>query len=202
MPIRPINEHKIQKPQGPVLVVSLLMLYALLSGSCVNKMSDLPFHDDQGAQNGDKATDVTFLFSEKGTVKAKLRSNEFVANDAAKPPYTDFLHGIKLEMFDSSGQVVNTVTARSARYYTQEQNIIARDSVVVSNQKGESLQTEELIWNQNLQRFYTDKQVRITFNGEVTWGEGFEAAQDFSWFRIKKQRGSLPVGPGDLPIDE
>ena len=75
-------------------------------------------------------------------------------------------------MYNDSLMVESTITARTARYYTDQQNVIARDSVVVKNVKGDKLQTEELIWNKKLQRFYTEKFVRMTINGQPSWGYG------------------------------
>ncbi len=168
--------------------------------SCTNDLSRLPPDKSAIDLDNDKASDVTYIFSEKGRVKGRLHTNDFLGNEKAKPPYMDFLNGVKLELFNDSLQVESTVTARNARYYTDEGNIIARDSVVVRNKKGEMLQTEELIWNQKIERFYTEKFVRITYKNEITWGEGLEANQDFSWFRIKKQRGAIPVEDQNLPL--
>jgi len=169
--------------------------------SCQNDLSKLPGNEHLKDLESDRASDVTFIYSEKGKTKAKLYTRDFVGNEQAKPPYIDFLNGVKMDMYDDRLQVESTVTARTARYYTQAQNVIARDSVVVKNRKGDKLQTEELIWNQKLERFYTDKFVRITSGDQVSWGEGLEATQDFSWFQIKKQRGSIPVENADFPTE-
>ncbi len=179
----------------------LLFLSGTVLTGCKNDLSKLPPDVNVKDLDNDRATDVTYIFSENGIVKGRLHTKNFVGNDKSKPPYMDFLNGVKLELFDDSMRIKSTVTAKNARYYTQERNIIARDSVVVKNSKGEKLQTEELIWNQKLERFYTEKFVRITYKNEISWGDGLEANQDFSWFRIKKQRGAIPVENGDLPLE-
>lgn len=174
--------------------------FFLLYG-CKNDLRNLPPDISLKDIDNDRASEVTYILSEKGKVKARLYTKDFIGNEKSKPPYMDFLNGVKLELFDDSMHIESTVTAHTARYYTRERNIIARDSVVVKNNKGEMLQTEELIWNQQLERFYTEKFVRITYKNEITWGDGLEANQDFSWFRIKKQRGSIPVEDNDLPLE-
>lgn len=189
--------HHIHKPQGLLLVVCFMLLFS----SCENDLSQLPDRTLPGDIESDRAKDVTIIYSEKGRTKAELHTKDFVGNENAKPPYIDFLNGIKMNMFDEQMQIESTVTARSARYYTQEENVIARDSVVVKNRKGEKLETEELIWNQKIARFYTDKFVRITYDGQVSWGYGLEATQDFSYVRIKEQRGSIPVAENDFPTE-
>jgi LPS export ABC transporter protein LptC len=186
-----------RKPQGILLVVCCILLV-----SCQNDLRKLPPDTTLKDLESDRATDVTFIRSEKGRTKAKLHTNEFIKNDNAKPPYIDMLKGLKMELYDDSLRVESTITARSARYYPKEGNVIARDSVVVVNKEGKRLQTEELIWNQKLERIYTEKFVRITIDNQITYGDGIEANQDFTWFRIKKQRGTIPVAKEEFPTAE
>ncbi len=182
------------RPQGLLLVVCLLLLSA-----CSNDLKQLPPDAKTKDFENDRAIDVTFIRSEKGKTKAELHTNEFVKNDNANPAYVDMLKGLKVNFFNDSLKVESTLTAHSARYYPRSGNIIVRDSVVVINRRGEKLQTEELIYNQSLARFYTEKFVRITTGDQITYGEGMEANQDFTWFRIKRQRGSIPVDNADFP---
>lgn len=185
------------KPQGFLLVVCCILLTA-----CTNDLKQLPPDASVKDLDNDRALDVTFIRSEKGITKAELHTNEFIKNDNANPPYVDMLKGLKVDFFNDSLKVESTLTARTARYYTKSGNIIVRDSVVVVNRRGEKLQTEELIYNQKLERFYTEKFVRITIGDQITFGEGMEANQDFTWFRIKKQRGTIPVSNADFPTAE
>lgn len=186
----------IGKPQGIFLVVCFMLL-----ASCENDLSKLPANSSLKDLESDRANDVTFLYSENGKPRAKLHTNEFVGNETANPPYIDFLKGVKMDMYDDKMEIESTITARTARYYTKDENVIARDSVVVKNRKGEKLQTEELVWNKKLERFYTDKFVRITKDGQISYGSGLEASQDLSYIKIKNQRGTIPVANSDLPLE-
>lgn len=194
----PTKEHLnlFTKARNYILAFVLLTLC-----SCENDLTKLPGNSNLKDLDADRASDVTFIYSEMGITKAKLYTKEFVGNENAKPSYIDFNNGVKMELYNDSLQVENIVTARTARYYNKEGNVIARDSVVARNAKGDKLQTEELIWNRRLGMFYTDKFVRITANGQISWGEGLEANQDFSHVRLKNQRGSIPVNNNDLPIE-
>src|SRR5690606_3309800 len=93
-------------------------------------------------------------------------------------------------------------TAKYARLYTESNNVLVRDSVEIINKKGDKLETEELIWNQHLERFYTDKPVKITTETQVSTGTGMEANRDFTWFRIYHQRGVIPVNSSEMTGEE
>ena len=78
--------------------------------------------------------------------------------------------------------------------------MIVRENVCVVNKKGEQLNTEELVWNQKLDKFYTDKKVKITTApNQVMYGEGLEANADFSWYKINNLKGNIAVDGKDVP---
>src|SRR5690606_18812200 len=171
----------------------------LMLTSCKNEMKDIHALVTRTVMQEDVAHDVTILYSEDGQVKARMSSNEFIRNEMSRPPYTDMKKGLKVEFFNDSMLIESTLTARYARYYEQQGNVLIRDSVVVINKKGDMLKTEELIWNQDIQQFYTEKPVAITTATQTMWGDGLEANQDFSWYRIRNLRGVMMVEKEKIP---
>jgi len=162
-------------------------------------MSEIHALVDKNNMQEDRALDVTILYSEDGQVKARLFSKEFIRNETARPPFTDMKQGLKVEFLNDSLRIESTLTARYARYYERQGNVLIRDSVVVVNKKGEKLETEELIWNQEVQQFYTEKPVAITTATQTMWGDGLEANQDFSWYQIRNLRGVMRVEKDKVP---
>lgn len=148
----------------------------------------------------DKAKDVTIYYSDKGQLKAVIYAKEFIRNEAAKPSYADIKKGLKVEFYNDSLKIESTLTSNSARIYEEEGNVIVRDNVCVVNKKGERLNTEELVWNQKLDKFYTDKKVKITSSPtQVMNGDGLEANADFSWYKIKSLKGNINVEGKEIP---
>lgn len=178
----------------------LVLGLALTAGACKNDMAALP-GVAQAEIEHDRAEDVTFIFSEKGQTKATLKGKEFIRNENAKPPWVDLKNDLLIKFYNDSMHVESQLSAEYGRYYPETGNVLVRDKVVVINQKGEKLETEELVWNQRIERFYTDKFVKITLEDQVSYGEGMEANQDFSWFKIHRQRGSIPVDQSELPVE-
>lgn len=179
---------------------SLIPGILLLSvAACKNDPKEIHALMSKGEAQEDKAFDVTILYSENGKTKARLFTREFVRNEVAKPPYVDMKKKLFVEFFDDSMKVNNTLSAKYARYYEQQENVLIRDSVVVVNKKGEELNTEELVWNQKLRKFYTEKFVRITTPTQVMYGDGLEANEDFSWYEIKHPKGIVQVDKESVP---
>lgn len=176
-----------------------IVFLMIFTASCKNDPKEIDRLVNKNTIQEDIAHDVTIIFSKNGNTTARLYAKEFIRNEIAKPPFTDLKKGIKIEFFDDSLRVESTLTALYARYYEQQGNILIRDSIVVVNKKGERLQTQELIYNQSIKKFYTEKFVRIHTLTQVMFGDGLEANEDFTWYEIKHPKGIMQVDKTELP---
>ena len=183
------------------ILSGILFWFVLLLVSCKNTNEEIEnLTGTSKAHQLDKATDVTMYYSDKGQLKAVIFAKEFIRNEAAKPAYADIKKGLKVEFYNDSLKIESTLTAKSARIYEVEGNVIVRENVVVVNKKGEQLNTEELVWNQKLDKFYTNKKIKITTPpNQVLYGDGLEANADFSWYKTENLRGNIAVDGKDVP---
>ena len=173
------------------------ILFFLLP-SCTNNPDEIRALTGGGQKEMDHAEQVTIIYSKEGKIKMKLYAKDFVKNDYAKPPYIDMNNAIRAEFYNDSGELDNVLTADSSRYYEAEGNILVWDSVEITGKKGR-LNTDELVWNASIERFFTEKPIRITTPNEVLYGVGMEANRDFSWYRIIHPKGTVQVNKGEMP---
>ncbi len=178
---------------------ALVAMCLLLVMSCKNDPDEINELVNKTAPKVDKADDVSIIYSEKGRTKIRMFTKEFVRNEVAKPAYTDMRNGLKIEFFNDSTVIETTLTALYGRYYEEEGNVLIRDSVVVINKKGDTLRTEELIWHQDAKKIYTEKFVRINTPDQIMYGDGLEANEDFSWYRILRPKGVVKVEKEKAP---
>ena len=82
--------------------------------------------------------------------------------------------------------------------YETQRDFIVWDSVHIVSAKGEELRTEELIWNESAEKFFTEKDVQITTANEILYGTGMEANRDFTWYRILNPKGSVQVDKSEV----
>ena len=179
-----------------MIIPGVLFLGAL---ACKNDPDQIRALTGRGVVQEDRATEVTVIYSQDGNVKMRLFAHSFVRNTAAKRPYIDMNRGLKMEFYNDSGVVEDVLTADSSRYYETQRDFIVWDSVKLVTKKGEMLTTEEMIWNEQIQKFFTEKPVVIHTNSEVLYGNGMEANRDFSWYRIIHPTGTVQVNKGELP---
>lgn len=115
-----------------------------------------------------------------------------------KEPYTEFPKGIKITFFDNA--IANgTLTADQATRYEKDQSTTIKGNVIWQNAlRNERLETEELIWNEKTKKIVSYKTVKVTTDTEQITGEGMEANQDFSRYKIKYITGTLKLKPGQF----
>ncbi len=174
------------------------VLFIVMTG-CANDPNEIMALTGKNSRQEDRAEDVTIINSKDGKIKMRAFAKEFVRNESAKPAYIDMNGSLKAEFYNDSGEVENVLTADSSRYYEAEGNVLVWDSVQVISKKGEQLNTQELIWNASIQKFFTEKPVRITTASEVLYGNGMEANSDFTWYQITNTKGTVQVNKGEMP---
>ncbi len=172
---------------------------ALSFASCKNDLHEVAQVANYGGTPVDKAEGVTVFYSTAGRLKAKLEAAEFIRSERAKPPYSEAQRGLEVQFYDDSLGVSNTLTAEYGRWYETRGSILLRRDVVVVNAKGEKLQTEELVWNSAVGKFYTDKPVRIQTPTQLLTGDGLEANEDFTYYQITNLKGTVQIDRGAVP---
>jgi LPS export ABC transporter protein LptC len=90
------------------------------------------------------------------------------------------------------------MTASYGKAFEKNEELLAKDNVVIINVKGEKMETEELIWKRKEQKIYSNKFVKITTADEIIYGNGLEANEDFSDYVIKEVKGTIKVDAKEI----
>jgi LPS export ABC transporter protein LptC len=141
----------------------------------------------------EEARNIETLMSEGGHIRARLTA-PYMLRYQADTNYVEFPRTLRVTFYDSASKPESLLGARYGKYYESLNKVYLRDSVVVFNTKGDTLRTPELWWDQNAQKFYTNKQVHIKKSGNIIFGKfGLEAKQDLSEITIHQPSGIVPV---------
>jgi LPS export ABC transporter protein LptC len=141
----------------------------------------------------EEATNVQSLFSQGGRMRSKLTA-PLMLRYSEDTVVVEFPKSLRMVFFDSLNKEQSRMDARYGKYYESLNKAYLRDSVVVANATGDTLWTPDLWWDQNAQKFYTDKPVRIFRRGDrIYGGKGFEANQDLTDIIIRQPTGTVIV---------
>lgn len=154
--------------------------------------------DDTAVEVG---KDVEILYSDSALVRVRVTGPVLHNYVTRENPRQEFPRGIKIEFLEPNLSVKSVLTAKNAIRRQDKGQITARDSVVMTTIKQEKLETAELIWDEKTAKVYTDKFVKVTKPGEVIYGFGLEAEQDFSYWKIIVPKGRIKVEQLDEVIE-
>jgi LPS export ABC transporter protein LptC len=146
--------------------------------------------DDVAVEVGQE---VEILYSDSAIVRVRVTGPVLHNYSGREKPRQEFPEGIKMEFLMPDLSVRSVLTANRATRYQEEGRIVAKDSVVLTTIKQEKLETEELIWDEKTAKIRTDKFVKVTQPGEIIYGFGLEANQDFSYWKILVPKGKIKV---------
>lgn len=137
--------------------------------------------------------EVEILYSDSAVVRVRVTGPLLHNYTDRENPRQEFPAGVKIDFLEPNLSIRSTLTAKTAARYQEKGQIIARDSVVLVSAKQEKLETEELIWDEKKAKVYTEKFVKVTKPGEIIYGYGLEAEQDFSYWKITVPKGRIKV---------
>lgn len=173
-------------------------VFFFLCIACENNIEDVKALTEKKAIV-ETVTNVESYYSQQAKVKAKL-TTQLMKHYQTDSPYWEFPRSLHVDFYNDSTVVESKLDAHYGRFKENEHRVFLKDSVVVSNLKGDTLYCRELWWDQQKGLFYTDKPIRIhRLNHTVMHGIGLEAPQNFSSFSTTVVNG--PVGvPSNLGL--
>lgn len=178
-------------------------VFVVLTGcsESLPKRADIFYTADDAAV--EVARGVEILYSDSAILRVRVKAPTLHNHLDPENPRQEFPDGIHIDFFTPGGLRINSVlTARFAVRQTDKGLITARDSVVLITADREVLETEELIWDENKEQLRTDKFVKITRPGEIIYGFGLEANQDFSFWKIIVPKGTIKAEPLDEALQQ
>jgi len=140
-----------------------------------------------------KTLNVSTLISDSGITRYRITTKEWIIYDRKNPPYWSFEKGLLLEKFDTTYHVEASFKSDTAYYYSNKKLWELRGHVLIKNVKGDKFNTEQLFWDQNLQKVYSNKFIRIQKTDRIITGHGFESNQQMTIYTIHKTAGSIPI---------
>jgi len=141
----------------------------------------------------DEVKQVTSYLSTGGKLKARLTA-PFMLRYYDSVPRVEFPNTLHVDFYNDSMQIESYLDAKRAYYYEQQSRVILNDSVVVIRINGDTLKTNELFWEQNLHKLFTNSNVEIRQKTKTIFGKGFESDETLKNFRIDSITGVLLVG--------
>lgn len=174
-----------------VAIVSMVFLIA-----CSQKMKVDELLEYQGKYPDESAEEMEVVYSEDGKKNFVLFApllNKYYEESDTYVGYMDCPLGVTIISFDDDGEEQSILTADYAISEEMNRTMEARKNVVIKNlKKNETIETEQIIWDKNKRKIYSETEVRYTkSDGSVSIGDGFDADERFSKYSVRNPRGEI-----------
>lgn len=174
------------------------LLFTFYFVSCENDPKEIEDWTKK-AELKEEAKTIESYLSQAGKIKAKLTA-PLMYRYQRDTVITEFPNTLHVDFYDDSVRVESWLTAMYGIYYDNLNKVFLRDSVTVINREGDTLRCPELWWDQNQQKFYTDKPARLDGKDKhITGNQGLEATQDLKVIQFKYPTGPFNVKEGTMP---
>lgn len=141
------------------------------------------------------ATNIFLIHSDSAIVRSEITAPsqlEYLNGNQ------EFPEGIEIKFFTKEGQLETTMRADRGFFMKNENLYRGEGNVQIKNLlKDQSLQSEEIFWDQAQKKIYTEKFVTIQDKQTLFNGTGLEADDSFSVYSLKEVRDSRTLLPGE-----
>lgn len=127
------------------------------------------------------------VFTDSGRITGILHAGHISMYEMQK--FTLLDSGITVDFYDQQQRHTSVLTARRGRVNDLNHDFEAHENVVVVSDSGTVLKTEDLYWNNKVQKINTPSFVDITSPTEHIQGHGFESDQTLKHYTIFKVTG-------------
>ncbi len=137
--------------------------------------------------------DFSLRLTSEGISQAKVEAGHMVKFNAKGIYELD--QSVVVDFFDKEGRHTSKITSDSGFVEESGNFMTAKGNVKAVSDSGIVLLSEELKWDKDSEKIYTDKFVTIYSEGDTINGYGFESDQEIRKWKIIK-----PVGTTDRKI--
>ena len=179
------NEKVLIKPS---LVVGLISIFVLLF-SCKKELP--PLNKKKVEFPTRTLINANIINKDSGRISMHVRSpliEEFTTVDS---PYTIFRKGVDLDFYQKGSVKPGYFQADWAKLSDATGIYEGRGNVIIVNEKGDSLKSEQLFWNKKNKTVYTSKEVYlISSEGDsLTAKNGLQATDDLETYTLFNNQG-------------
>lgn len=137
--------------------------------------------------------DVATLISDSGITRYRIITPLWYVFDEAKEPTWRFPHGLHVQTYDLRMRPEATIDCDTAIFYKNKQLWLLKGYVNIRNTVGEKFLTEELYWDQRMQKVYSDSFIHIERDKKVIEGYGFESNETMTRYHVLRVSGIFPA---------
>ena len=138
-------------------------------------------------------TDVSTFISDSGYTRYHITAPLWLMYEEIDTPVWKFPDGVYLEKFDDDMKPTDNFRADSAVYFSTRKVWRFDGNVKMRNTDGDRFATQQLFWDQNLHKVYSDSFMHIERAERIIEGYGFESNENMTEYTVLNPQMILPI---------
>jgi LPS export ABC transporter protein LptC len=161
--------------------------------ACENDISDVNAVFDTASNSVEKVYDIEMIYSDSAQTRVRIIAVEMHRIMETRAPRQHFPRGVYVEFYDKEGNISSWLTADKADRYDREQQVVARENVILYNTDLDTFRSEELVWNSKEETIYTEGVFRFTNPDQDIVGYNFRSDQQFTDYSFHSMSGTTKL---------
>ena len=158
---------------APVLVVAIALLFG-----CESNFKEVQKSNFSEFVPSGEADKINLKYTDSGRISAVLISPKMREYATVDFPFTEFPKGIDVTLYDKNGKKTY-IKSDYATSFKATNIIDLKGNVKINSQDGQTLETDQLYFDQKNEWFFTEKSFKFTDPKGVSNGKGIDFSKDF-----------------------
>lgn len=169
----------------PVLVMAMTIFCGCESN--FKEVQKINFSEFVPSGEADK---INLKYTDSGRITAVLVSPKMREYASVDFPFTEFPKGINVTLYDKNGKMT-FIKSDYATSFKQTNIIDLKGNVKINSQDGQTLETDQLYFDQKNEWFFTEKSFKFTDPKGVSNGKGIDFSKDFKVINSQSIAGEV-----------
>lgn len=176
----------------PPLVAAVIA--ALVAGACSDdKHETIALSADPETFPTMRTINVSTTISDSGYTRYHITTPLWLMFEEAEEPHWNFPDGMFIVRLDDNMKEDGTFTSDTATYFSGKRLWQFDSNVRMRNVNGDRFMTQQLFWDQNARKIYSDSFIHIERSDRTIEGYGFESNESMTTYTIRKPSGIFPT---------
>lgn len=169
----------------PVLVMAMAIFCGCESN--FKEVQKINFSEFVPSGEADK---INLKYTDSGRITAVLISPKMREYASVDFPFTEFPKGINVTLYDKNGKMT-FIKSDYATSFKQTNIIDLKGNVKINSQDGQTLETDQLYFDQKNEWFFTEKSFKFTDPKGISNGKGIDFSKDFKVINSQSIAGEV-----------
>lgn len=176
----------------PALIAALAV--ALCTAACADdKKETISISADPETFPTMRTTNVSTVISDSGYTRYHITTPLWLMFEDAADPHWNFPDGMFIVKLDNDMKEDGTFTSDTATFFSARKLWRFDRNVRMRNINGDRFLTQQLFWDQNARKIYSDSFIHIERSDRVIEGYGFESNENMTTYTVRRPSAILPT---------